>query len=146
MFVLPSIAAGLLVAIAIGGRPSRLLELRFRGSALVLGSLALQLVLFSRLGHGIPQPVADVLHLGSYALLVLFGALNVRVRALWVLLAGLLLNAAAILANGGVMPLSGDAAAAAGIGGGANVDAHARRLAALGDVFAIPNELPFANA
>ena len=146
MFILPSIALGVAIALAVGGKPSRLLELRFRAPWFVLGALALQVVLFSRPGEAIPDAATQALHVVSYGLLLAFGALNRRVRALWVLLAGLLLNAVAIGANEGEMPLSAGAAAAAGVEPGANVAVEADRLRMLGDVFAMPAELPLANA
>ncbi|HVN60178.1 MAG TPA: MFS transporter, partial [Gaiellaceae bacterium] len=63
------------------------------------------------------------------------------------LLAGLTANALAIAANGGEMPVSRSALAAAGLGsvGGSNISAQAGRLRFLGDVFAVPHELPLAN-
>jgi predicted MFS family arabinose efflux permease len=146
VFLLPSIALGLAIAVALGGRPSRVLELRFRAQWLVLVALLCQVVLFSRVGDQLPGAAIRVGHVSSYLLLLGFGLANVRVRALWLLLTGMVLNAIAILANGGAMPLSSSAATAAGIDARANVSTDARVLGALGDVFALPSQLPFANA
>jgi DHA3 family macrolide efflux protein-like MFS transporter len=148
VFLLPSLALGLVLALALGGRPARIGEIRFRAPWLVLAALAVQAVLFSRIGDGLPEHLGRGFHLATYAALAVFAALNLRVRALGLVLTGMLCNAAAILANGGEMPVSRAAARAAGISldGASNVSADADRLWFLGDVFAIPAGLPLANA
>jgi len=147
VFLLPSIAVGMLLAVLLGGRLTAVLDVRFRRGPLVCAALALQIVLYSRVGADWPEAVRSAVHLGSYCLLVVFAASNARVRALWPLLAGMLLNAAAIAANGGHMPVSSDAARAAGIGPvpDSNVSEAAHHLRFLGDVFALPSQLPLAN-
>src|SRR5688572_8026073 len=60
----------------------------------------------------------------------------------------MLMNAVAIAANGGRMPVSPDAWEAAGLGdssGLTNVRLGAERLGFLGDVFALPSAFPLAN-
>ena len=147
MFLLPSLLVGLAVAPILGGRLSRLLDVQLRCEWAVLLALAAQIVLFSELGEAVPHQLHAPLHLVSYALLILFAAANIRIRALAPLLAGLTANALAIAANGGEMPVSRSALAAAGLGsvGGSNISAQAGRLRFLGDVFAVPHELPLAN-
>jgi predicted MFS family arabinose efflux permease len=147
VFLLPAIFLGLAFALVVGGRPSRLADVRFRLSGLVLLALGLQVVLFSRLGAGIPEQTGELLHLGSYGLLLAFAFANLRLRLLLPVLLGMALNAAAIAANGGHMPISGAAARAAGLDdtAGSNVDQGADRLRFLGDVFALPYQLPYAN-
>jgi Family of unknown function (DUF5317)/Major Facilitator Superfamily len=148
VFLIASVLVGVGFAGLLGGRLSRLGEVRFRLGWTVGLALAVQIVLFSRLGEDLPTGVETVGHLGTYALLVAFAAANLRIRALVPALVGMLLNAAAILANGGRMPLHADAARAAGLSLAphANVSGQARHLAFLGDVFALPASLPFANA
>jgi len=145
--LLGGIAIGVTLAVGLGGRLGRLLELRFDGAWLVAVALACQIVLFSRLGASIPAGIARGLHLGTYGLLALFVWRNRRIRALLPLGLGMLLNATAIAANGGRMPLSRLAADAARLvpGGHANVAFSAHRLWFLGDVFALPRRLPFAT-
>ncbi|MDQ3867509.1 MAG: MFS transporter [Actinomycetota bacterium] len=146
MFLLPSLLVGLLLAWLLRGRISRLVELELRFAPLVLTALAVQGVIFSRLGHGIPSDVVVVLHLGSYGALAAFGLANRHVRALVPILFGMILNGVAITANGGRMPASHDALAAAGlVTDGANVTDATHRLGFLGDVFALPAALPLAN-
>jgi hypothetical protein len=148
VFLIPSVVVGLGFAVLLGGRVSRLGEVKFRLSWTVVLALATQIVLFSRLGRSFSADAADIGHLLSYGLLVAFAVANLRIRALLPALTGMLLNAVAILANGGKMPLHEGAARAAGltIDPQANVSEHAHHLAFLGDVFALPAALPFANA
>jgi hypothetical protein len=147
MFLLPSLALGLLLALALGGRPARLGELRFRGAWTVVVALGAQVFLFSDLAHGVPDGWRRGAHVGTYVLLMAFAALNLRLRALCIVFLGMLCNAVAIVANGGAMPVSGAAAREAGLASsdGANVSAAADRLWFLGDVFALPARLPLAN-
>jgi uncharacterized protein DUF5317/transketolase-like protein/MFS transporter len=146
MFLLPSLAIGLALAVVLGGKPSRLADVRFRFSPLVLLALGVQLVLFTSLGESIDARTVDALHIGSYGLLLAFAAANLRIRALVPVLAGVALNAVAIIANGGHMPISPEAAATV-VGNlkETNVSPHAEHLRFLGDVFALPAELPIAN-
>jgi hypothetical protein len=146
MFLLPSVIVGLLLGLALGGKPARLLEVKFRLAWTVPVALVVQVVLFSSLGAHVPGPLARPLHLATYALLLAFVAANLRIRALVPALAGVALNAIAIAANGGVMPVSTGAARAAGIdAGSSNVSEAADRLGFLGDAFAIPSGFPLAN-
>ena len=148
MFLLPSVLVGLALAIALGGKPRRLLDVRLRASACVLVALAVQVVLFSRLGTHIPALLQKPLHLASYGLLLAFATANLRVRALVPLQLGILLNSLPIAANGGRMPLSTAAAATAGLNPAAtaNTSESAHHLTFLGDTFALPSSLPLANA
>jgi uncharacterized protein DUF5317/MFS transporter/transketolase-like protein len=147
MFLLPALFLGLLFALVVGGKPRRLANVRFRLSGLVLLAFATQIVLFSQLGTWIAEDTVRFVHLGTYGLLVVFALANLRVRALLPVLLGMALNAVAIAANGGHMPISAAAARAAGLDStaGSNVDQNADRLWFLGDVFALPYQIPFAN-
>jgi len=146
VFLLPSLLLGLALAVVLGGRIGRLRALPVRYGWLVLVSLAAQLVIFSRLGAALDEEARAWLHLATYALLLLFALANVRTRAFLLVFLGLLLNTIAIAVNGGRMPLSPAAARAAGIvAPGGNVSAEADRLWFLGDVFALPRQVPLAN-
>jgi MFS family permease len=146
MFLLPSLAVGLALALVLGGRPSRVAEVRFRLTPLVLAALGVQVVLFTSLGAALDPPIVDVLHIGSYVLLLTFAAANLRIRPLVPVLLGVTLNAIAIIANKGHMPISADAAATVRHDlKDTNVSADAEHLRFLGDVFALPAELPMAN-
>ena len=147
MILLVGIVLGLLLAVGLGGHPARLLHLTFRHGWTVGVALGTQVLLFTRLGASLPDGAARALHLLTYALLVAFVWRNRSIRALLPLGLGMLLNAVAIAANGGRMPISRDAALSAALipGDHANVALSAHRLAFLGDVFALPHRLPLAT-
>jgi hypothetical protein len=143
VFLVPTVGLGLLFAVLLGGKPSRLQSVHFRHSWAVCLALAGQFVLFLPLG--LPSGGVPFLHSCTYALLFWFAIVNVRVRTLFLVYAGLALNALAILVNGGRMPVTPGAAHAAGIDTFRSVSESASHLQFLGDVFAIPRELPLAN-
>jgi hypothetical protein len=147
MFLLPSLLIGILLAVALGGRLERLLEVRFRLPGLIPIALTVQVIAFSRFGDGLPDRLREPAHLASYGLLVAFGLANLRIRPLGLTLLGLTLNAIAIGANSGRMPVSTSAARAVGIttDGQSNVTLTSHHLQVLGDVFALPHSLPLAN-
>ena len=145
MFLLPSVALGLAFAMLLGGKPSRLQAVRFRHTWAVCLALATQFVLFLPRPFGIASGVVPVLYAATYVLLFWFVAANARVRPLMLVYAGLASNGLVILANGGHMPVSAEAARAAGVDDLRSVTPSASHLHFLGDVFAIPKELPLAN-
>jgi hypothetical protein len=147
VFLLPSVLVGIVLSLLLGGSPLRLGDLRFGRSWTVLVALGVQIWLFSRFGASLPAHAIDALHLGTYVLLFVFAWSNRRVRALFPMLIGMALNALVIAVNGGRMPLAHAAASVLGSTPSAstNVSEHAARLWFLGDVFALPREVPFAN-
>jgi hypothetical protein len=148
MFLLPSLLLGLVFALVLGGRPSRLATVRFRLSWTVPVALGIQLAIFGPIGARLGPQAVERLHVASYVVLLIFAAANVRLRALVPVLLGLAANATAILANHGLMPVSAGAARTVGIGPGVHenvIVGDGARLGFLGDVFALPSELPLAN-
>lgn len=147
MFLLPSLLLGLAFAVLLGGRPSRLGEIEFRLPAAVPLALIGQIFIFSPLAGGLSVELRQGINLATYVLLTLFAAANVRIKALWILLLGLLLNTIAIASNGGPMPASVSAAHAARIRipADSNVSLVAPHLRFLGDVFALPAGVPLSN-
>jgi hypothetical protein len=147
MFLLPSLVLGPIFALLLGGDLSRLLQVRFRLSWTVLAALGIQLYVFIGPGQELEPDFRLGLHIGSYALLLLFVTANLRLKTMIPVLVGVALNAVAITANGGVMPVAADAAGAAGIEADptASVSLEADRLTFLGDIFAIPQPLPLTN-
>jgi hypothetical protein len=147
MFLLPSLLLGVLFALLLGGRPSRLLSLELRHGWVVFASLGLQIVLFSPLGADVPAELREPLHLATYGLLGVFALVNARTLVLLPIFLGMACNAVAIAVNGGRMPVHPDAAAAAGIDATApgNTRLGGDALTFLGDVFALPSSIPFAN-
>ncbi len=90
----------------IGKHPYHVVSLRLPG--LVLFAFAPQLLGFylPRAGLRLPDQWAPVVLVGSHLVLLLFFWLNRRHPGFWLLGAGLLLNFAVIVTNGGLMPIS----------------------------------------
>jgi hypothetical protein len=132
------------------GRLSALADIPLRGTGLVATALGTQVLLVSVIPDAV-EHVGAAIHLATYGLLAAFIWLNRRIPGMVVLAAGAGLNAAAISANGGVMPASPSALAAAGMpaekpgefANSAVVDGSA--LSWLGDVFAVPHAWPLSN-
>ena len=91
------------------------------------------------------------IHVATYFLVAIFLVANRRVPGLWLIGLGGAMNLVAIVANGGTMPASASALAAAGlvvdtpgefVNSGVVANPH---LSFLGDIFATPSWLPFAN-
>ncbi len=151
-----ALLVGLLIAWALGARLSKLAELHFRGDALVFGSLAVQLAVFTPLRADVPTSYVVPLHLLSYALIVGFFVLNLRVPGFWLVGFGVISNLLVIAVNGGRMPVSLSTWRATGNDPGLlirhgvddnNVLAGAgTHLSWLGDVFALPPGVPFTAA
>lgn len=147
------VVAVLLVLLSVpllGGTIANLGGLRLRSTWAAPLAVVLQVVLTDvsiRLFEG---PIGGAMHLVTYALAVWFVIANRHIRGLWLIALGGLANLIAITANGGVMPASPSAARIAGIEArsdrfeNSKVVEHAR-FAVLGDIFAVPASLPFAN-
>jgi hypothetical protein len=134
-----------------GGSLSALADVRLRGAWLVALALGVQILITTVL-PGLSDGVFRAVHAATYGLLAGFLWRNRRLPGVWLVGLGGLLNAAAILANGGVMPAAPGALARAGLpaqtpGEFANSAAvPAPVLGWLGDVFAVPEALgPLAN-
>lgn len=132
------------------GDLKRLAEIRPRMAWLVMGAVGVQFVIFTLLGHRLPFAVASALHLASYGMAILFVWFNRHIRGIILTVLGGVMNLVAIVANGGVMPASGDALAFAGKVPSAEAFENSGvqedpKLLWLGDVFAFPEGMPFAN-
>jgi len=146
---------GLAIAGVLGVDVWRALELRLQQTWTVWAALAVQVVIFTPLAGGVPASAVGPLHLGSYALVGVFLAANLRVAGMPLVALGWLANTAAIAANHGRMPISlhdwelvgRRPATIAGTGvHNNNVLAIHGHLAWLGDIFPLPARLPLANA
>lgn len=149
MFMLYAIVFGLVLGTIAGGRLGGLAELQFRWWPVALGGLIVQLVLFSPFAEGLVS-AGPVAYSASTALVCIAVLRNVRGNARFgVVVAGALSNLAAIVANGGYMPVTPDALAASGHAtatGYSNSLASSRpALDVLVDRFALPPDLPFSN-
>ena len=148
MFLVAIVLASALAVPPLGGRLGALAEVRLRLPWLLPAALALQVLAISL--PGVPDRLRPPLHVASYLVAGAFLVANRRLPGAPVVALGAAANLLAIAANGGVMPASPAAVAAAGLppdpGGFANSAVLADpRLAFLGDVFAIPRGWPLAN-
>ena len=146
-----AVVAGLVAGFVLGGRPSRLAAVRIRSAWLFYAAIGLQIAAFPSgpMPWTMPETAATVLWLGSYALLIVAAARNLRIAGVPVTALGMLSNLVAALANGGHMPALPSALAAAGrrfTGVHANsVDSAHPHLAWLVDRWAVPHLLPGGN-
>jgi hypothetical protein len=149
MFILYAVLAGLLAGLALGGRPAGLATLRFRFGILAVVGFAAQVVIFSA---PVSERIGDLgapLYVASTAVVFAVLLANLRIGGLPVVALGAACNLAAIVANGGYMPASVAALAAAGKlppDGYSNSAVLADpALVPLTDIFALPPVVPFAN-
>lgn len=159
MIFLYAIIIGILLGYALRGRLHRLASLDLRALWLVPVALLIQLLIFPLFT---PAPLVPygtaILHGVSYGFVLLWLVLNLRLRPLWAIGGGALLNVVVVLANGGYMPASPTALRSAGLGTVADLVAHGdvygnivgmssvTRLNAFGDWIPLPSGLPFATA
>jgi hypothetical protein len=143
-------ALALAAVLVTGGSLAALADVRLRAPWLVAVALGAQVVIVSLLPGSLAGIHAPI-HVATYALLAAFLWCNRRLPGMLVVAAGGAANAAAILANGGVMPARADALATAGMpaekaGEFANsAVVHEAALSWLGDVFAVPASWPASN-
>src|SRR5829696_2987220 len=97
-----------------GGSLAALADVRLRGTAVVALALGAQ-VLITTVLPGLADEAFRAVHAATYALLAWFLWLNRRLPGVWIIGLGGLANAAAIVANGGVMPAGEAALATAGL-------------------------------
>jgi len=151
MLLIYAVALGLLAGLAVGGRPDRLGDVRIAWAWPAVAGLLLQVLLFADPVSSAVGPAQPILYVSSTV--AVFAALlrNVRLPGVPLVVAGAASNLAAIVANGGYMPVSPDALAAIGRAGAAGVHANTvvagpgTLLAWLGDVIPVPPPIPAAN-
>ena len=142
--------AGLVLAPLLGGRWSRLGDLRLRWVGVFYAAIALQVMAFpvSALPWRTPDRLAVVLWLASYGLFALGAAGNLRIAGVPLVAAGMASNIAAILSNGGHMPALPSALRAAGLHfeqSRNSTAVSAPHLSWLVDRWAAPDWVPWAN-
>jgi Family of unknown function (DUF5317) len=138
------------VSLCLRGSVTRLAALRLRAVWLMFVALAAQVLVITVLVD-LPEDVVRVAHGLTYVIAGVFLVLNLRVPGLPLLGLGTACNAVTIALNGGVLPASAAATAAAGWSAEdpqfANSDPALEnpRLAVLGDNFVTPDWVPFSN-
>ena len=149
MLVLAACVVAALSSVLLGGRLSRLFQVKLRAAWLPLAALLLQIVVLQVLENG-PRPLLVAIHLATYAMAAAFIWLNRAVPGLLLVAAGTASNGITIALNGGTLPAREAALAAAHINKDPGVYLNSGTVAHpvlgfLGDVFAWPAPLPFAN-
>jgi hypothetical protein len=143
ILVLIVIGVAIAVGLAAGGSLRRFERVNAHWWGVALAGLLLQGV---SLTGGVPAWMGSVALLGSYGLLIAFALVNRRLPAVWLVIAGLLLNALVIAINDG-MPVRAGALETAGSGAegllGAGTGKHhlmgpEDTLTPLADVIGIP--------
>jgi hypothetical protein len=149
MFVIYAVPIGLLLGLALGGRLSGLADLRFRWAMLAVIGFATQVVLFSGPVAASIGAAGPLIYVASTALVVVAVVANLRIRGMALVALGAAANLAAIVANGGYMPVNPAAAAAVGredVGAYSNSAIIASpALEPLTDIIVLPAWLPFSN-
>jgi hypothetical protein len=144
-----SVPIGLIVGALLGGSIDRLTSLRIRWPWLAVAGLVFQALLFSETGATLAGSAVPWLYIASTALVLVAVLRNIRLPGMPIVALGSLSNLVAIVANGGVMPTTAAALAAAGLDGpGAYTNSAVLAnpaLAPLTDVYAIPAGLPLSN-
>lgn len=146
----------ILAALLRGGSLRRFAEVELRALPLVFGGLALQLLIFTPFRDEPLIPFAtEAIYLLSMALILAWVWLHRRLPGLWLVLIGVAMNTAAIVANGGYMPVAPLAAEYAGNSAnyateGAPIANNSlaveeARLWLLTDIFPLPAAIPLAN-
>ncbi len=149
VFILYAIVAGLAIGRLLDGRFDNLGALSFRWTWVAIAGLAVQVVLFSGPVSAAVGDAGAPLYVASTVAVLGFVLRNVRIPGMPIVALGAGLNLVAIAANGGTMPASGTALASLG-GGTSGGYINSRELVEpvllpLGDVFALPSWMPFAN-
>jgi Family of unknown function (DUF5317) len=142
------VALVLVSALAVPLAGGRLVELPLRHVWAIYAALGLAV-----LGVGVPglpDGLRSLLLVAAYPVGAVFLAANRRIPGMALTALGAALNLLAITANGGVMPASPTALAAAGLPAGepgfqSSTAVDDPQLAFLGDVFAIPASWPLSN-
>lgn len=145
-----AVVGALALGLVLGGRLGNLAELRLRASWLFFAAIALQVVAFpvAFLPWRTDADVASLLWLTSYAFLIVAAFLNRRIIGIPVVALGMCMNVAAIVANGGTMPVSPSAMHDAGRTAVTQANSTAvadPRLEWFVDRWAAPDWIPFAN-
>lgn len=112
------LVAALVIGLVRGGKLSRLGDLSLRHFWLVFVAFGIQLALHTHALADVPLivSVAPFLYPVAYFVLLYCFTLNRKVQGVWGLAAGTASNMLAIIANGGKMPVDGDALVALGHG------------------------------
>lgn len=142
-FAIVAVALGLVLGVALGGRPRNVGARPVQATGALLAGVVVQVI--AEVGD-VAGNLALALVLASYFLLVAFALVNLRLVGMPVVLVGLLCNAVVIAANG-AMPVRASSVLAADVvdslddlelGAKRRLEEPGDRLVLLGDVVPVP--------
>lgn len=112
-----SLIVGIILGYLLKGKLSHLMYLNIKGIWLILVGFLLERGLNFLLKMGVIElgNLTYLLDLVMYILIFIFIGMNIKLKPLWVMGIGFLMNAIVIFANGGAMPVSPKAMAYMGI-------------------------------
>ena len=154
MFLLVAIVIGFAVGLIWGGRPGNLARLHLRWRGLIFLALVIQVAIFTSWSP-VPPALVPILYILSDLIALVWLGRNIRIAGIPCVTLGSISNLAAILANGGRMPVDGSllsrargAAAEAAIASGHSatnsvIATGHTRLPWLTDRFLLPPPFPF---
>ena len=150
MFMLYSILIGLAIGLLLGGRIGRLADLHLAWVPLAVAALIVQFILFDEQLNGVLGSLVPPIYVASTAVVLAVVLRNLRKAAGLALVAlGTISNLAAIVANGGYMPVTAEAlgvdAPTVPFYGGNSVLTANPILEPLVDRFVMPAWLPLTN-
>ncbi len=146
MILLAVLAVAVITVPLLGGRLQRLIDIDLGWTWLVAAAIGTQILIISIIPDGF-DGIHRPLHFLSYVFAGAFVLLNIRLPGLWLIGLGGALNLIAIAANGGVMPATAAALRSAGMATESDEFVNSDvledpKLLFLGDIFAIPDEVP----
>lgn len=150
------VLAVLVVALLRGGSLRRFAAVELRALPLVFGGLALQLLIFTPFrSEPLVTAFVPVVYLASMVLVLGWVWLNRHLPGISLVLVGVAMNTAAIVANGGYMPVmplaaeyagrSGNYASAGDTIANNSLATEGSQLWLLTDIFPVPAGIPLAN-
>ena len=148
--MLYSLVIGLVLGLLLGGRISRLADIRFVWLPLAVAALMVQFIVFTQTVNTALGSLAPPLYVASTAVVLVVVIRNLRAApGLAIVALGTISNLTAIIANGGYMPVTAEALGVAEPVatryGGNSVLTADPLLTPLVDRFALPGWLPFWN-
>ena len=156
MFLLVAIIAGFAVGLIRGGRPANLVRLQLRWPGLIFLALVIQVAIFTS-WLPVPRSLLPWLYVVSNVIALVWLGRNIRLQGIPCVALGAVSNLAAILANGGRMPVDDamlararGAAAATAVALGQSpsnsvLATSQTRLLWLTDRFLLPPPIPFST-
>ena len=116
MFILFAVPVGVALGFLLGGRLERLSQITFHWAWLAVAGLAVQILLFSTpIADAVPPGIGEAIYVASTGAVLVAVWRNLAVPGLALVAIGAISNLAAIVANGGIMPTTPEALAAAGL-------------------------------